>query len=113
MAATGAVAAWRRRAGSAARRSSRSRARSAFGCIAEMFKLSITQVHQRHRSIEFRQFLDTIEATVPRHLDVHVITDNYGTHKTPLIRNWSAKRRRFHVHFNPTYGSWLYHRFAG
>ena len=44
---------------------------------------------------------------MPRHLDVHLIMDNYGTHKTPLIRNWFAKRPRFHVHFTPTYGSWL------
>jgi transposase len=67
----------------------------------------ITQFHQRHRSTEFRQFLDTVDAAVPRHLDVHLIMDNYGTHKTPLIRNWFAKRPRFHVHFTPTYGSWL------
>jgi transposase len=67
----------------------------------------ITQFHQRHRSTEFRQFLDAIEAAVPRHLDVHLIMDNYGTHKTRLIRNWFAKRPRFHVHFTPTYGSWL------
>ena len=66
----------------------------------------ITQFHQRHRSSEFRQFLDAVEAAVPRHLDVHMIMDNYGTHKTPLIRNWFAKRPRFHVHFTPTYGSW-------
>jgi len=67
----------------------------------------ITQFHQRHRSTEFRQFLDAIDAAVPRHLDVHLIMDNYGTHKTALIRNWFAKRPRFHVHFTPTYGSWL------
>lgn len=67
----------------------------------------ITQFHQRHRSTEFRQFLDAIDAAVPRHLDVHLIMDNYGTHKTPLIRNWLAKRPRFHVHFTPTSGSWL------
>ncbi|MPZ20989.1 MAG: IS630 family transposase [Luteitalea sp.] len=67
----------------------------------------ITQFHQRHRSIEFRQFLDAVDAAVPRHLDVHLIMDNYGTHKTPLIRHWFAKRPRFHVHFTPTYGSWL------
>ena len=67
----------------------------------------ITQFHQRHRSTEFRQFLDAVEAAVPRHLDVHLIMDNYGTHKTPLIRHWFAKRPRFHVHFTPTYGSWL------
>jgi transposase len=44
---------------------------------------------------------------VPAELDVHIIMDNYGTHKTPLIRAWLAKRPRFHVHFTPTYGSWL------
>ena len=67
----------------------------------------ITQFHQRHRSVQFREFLDLIDAQVPRDLDVHIIMDNYGTHKTPLIRNWFAKRPRFHVHFTPTYGSWL------
>jgi transposase len=67
----------------------------------------ITQFHQRHRSAQFRQFLDLIDARVPRSLDVHIIMDNYSTHKTALIRNWFAKRPRFHVHFTPTYGSWL------
>ena len=67
----------------------------------------ITQFHQRHRSAQFREFLDLIDAQVPRALDVHIIMDNYSTHKTPLIRNWFAKRPRFHVHFTPTYGSWL------
>ena len=66
----------------------------------------ITQLHQR-RSTEFRQFLDAVDAAVPRRLDVHLIMDNYGTHKTPLIRNWLTKRPRFHVHCTPTYGSWL------
>jgi transposase len=67
----------------------------------------ITQFHQRHRSAQFREFLDLIDARVPRGLDVHLIMDNYSTHKTPVIRNWFAKRPRFHVHFTPTYGSWL------
>ena len=67
----------------------------------------ITQFHQRHRSAQFREFLDLIEAHVPRRLDVHIIMDNYSTHKTALIRTWFAKRPRFHVHFTPTYGSWL------
>src|SRR6266436_4672226 len=67
----------------------------------------ITQFHQRHRSVQFREFLDLIDAEVPQSLDVHIIMDNYGTHKTPLIRHWFAKRPRFHVHFTPTYGSWL------
>ncbi len=67
----------------------------------------ITQFHHRHRSPQFRDFLDLIEARVPRSLDVHIIMDNYSTHKTALIQNWFAKRPRFHVHFTPTYGSWL------
>ena len=67
----------------------------------------ITQFHHRHRSAQFREFLDLIEAHVPRRLDVHIIMDNYSPHKTALIRNWFIKRPRFHVHFTPTYGSWL------
>lgn len=67
----------------------------------------IGETHRRHRSVEFRKFLDTIERNVPPALDVHVVMDNYGTHKTALIRNWFAKRPRFHAHFTPTYGSWL------
>src|SRR5215469_5956028 len=67
----------------------------------------IGQLHRRHRSTEFRKFLDRIEAEVPSQLDVHIIADNYGTHKTALIRKWFAKRPRFHVHFTPTYGSWI------
>src|ERR1700745_1311296 len=67
----------------------------------------IGQLHRRHRSQEFRGFLDTIEANVPADLDVHIVLDNYGTHKTSLIRKWFAKRPRFHLHFTPTYGSWI------
>jgi transposase len=67
----------------------------------------IGQTHRRHRSTEFRAFLDTIEENVPAELDVHLILDNYGTHKTQLIRNWLAKRPRFHLHFTPTSASWL------
>jgi transposase len=67
----------------------------------------IGQNQQRHRSEEFRNFLDTIERNVPEELDVHLIMDNYGTHKTKLIQNWLAKRPRFHVHFTPTSASWL------
>ena len=65
----------------------------------------IGQLHQRQRTREFRQFLDTIEATVPAELDVHLILDNYGTHKTAVIRRWLLKRPRFHVHFTPTSAS--------
>jgi len=63
--------------------------------------------YRRHRSREFRRFLDLIEAQVPADLDVHLILDNYGTHKTPLIQRWLAKRPRFHLHFTPTSSSWL------
>jgi transposase len=67
----------------------------------------IGQLHRRHRSTEFRQFLDAIETNVPADLQAHIIMDNYGTHKTALIRKWFAKRPRFHVHFTPTYASWI------
>jgi transposase len=67
----------------------------------------IGQLHRRHRSREFREFLDVIDAQVPAELDAHIIVDNYGTHKTVMIRKWFAKRPRFHVHFTPTYGSWI------
>ncbi|HEX2463122.1 MAG TPA: IS630 family transposase [Thermoanaerobaculia bacterium] len=67
----------------------------------------VAQTHRRHRSIEFRKFLDQIDAAVPEDLEIHLVLDNYGTHKTPLIERWLAKRPRVHVHFTPTYGSWL------
>jgi transposase len=67
----------------------------------------VGECHRRHRSIEFRKFLDTIETVVPAALDVHLILDNYGTHKTAVIRRWLAKRPRFHLHFTPTGASWL------
>lgn len=67
----------------------------------------IGQMQRRHRSVEFRTFLDTIEKNVPPNLDVHLILDNYGTHKTRLIHDWLAKRPRFHLHFTPTSASWL------
>jgi transposase len=67
----------------------------------------IGELHRRHRSVEFRKFLDTIDGAVPDELDVHLILDNYGTHKTALIRTWLAKRPRFHVHFTPTSASWI------
>jgi transposase len=80
---------------------------SLFAALNAVSGKVITEMHQRHRSIEFRKFLDTIEANVPADMGVHVIMDNLSTHKAPLIRGWFAKRPRFHVHFTPTYGSWL------
>jgi transposase len=67
----------------------------------------LAQTHRRHRSLEFRKFLDLIDASLPSEAEIHLVMDNYGTHKTALIRNWFAKRPRYHVHFTPTYGSWL------
>ena len=67
----------------------------------------IGQGYPRHRAQEFRQFLDKIEARVPRDLDVHLIWDNYATHKTTLVRDWLAKRPRWHGHLTPTSSSWL------
>ena len=67
----------------------------------------IGQMHRRYRSHEFLQFLRTAEASVPDDLEVHVVMDNYGTHKTPTVRNWFARHARFHVHFTPTSASWL------
>ncbi len=67
----------------------------------------ISQLQRRHRSVEFRKFLDTIEANVPPELDVHLVMDNYGTHKTPMIRRWLVRHPRYHVHFTPTSASWL------
>lgn len=63
--------------------------------------------YKQHRAAEFRRFLDAVDRAVPAELDVHLVMDNYATHKTPMIRNWLAKRPRYHVHFTPTYASWL------
>ncbi|WP_083531010.1 IS630-like element ISMex18 family transposase [Methylobacterium sp. AMS5] len=62
---------------------------------------------RRHRSIEFRAFLDQVEADVPKDLDVHLVLDNAATHKTKLIHDWLLKRPRWHLHFTPTSASWL------
>jgi transposase len=67
----------------------------------------IGKCYPRHRAAEFRKFLDAIEANVPRELDVHLVMDNYATHKTPLIRDWLVRRPRWHVHLTPTSSSWL------
>lgn len=63
--------------------------------------------YKRHRAAEFRRFLDAIDAAVPADLDIHLVMDNYATHKAPTIKAWLAKRPRYHVHFTPTYASWL------
>jgi transposase len=67
----------------------------------------IGKCYARHRATEFRKFLDEIEAAVPPDLHVHLVMDNYATHKTKLIRNWFARWPRWHVHLTPTSSSWL------
>jgi transposase len=63
--------------------------------------------HRRHRAREFRAFLDEIDRNVPPDLEVHLVLDNLRTHKTGLIRDWLAKRARYHLHFTPTSASWI------
>jgi len=67
----------------------------------------ISELHRKHRAAEFKKFLATIDKTVPAELDIHLICDNYGTHKTPAIKAWLAKHPRFHMHFTPTGSSWI------
>jgi transposase len=98
------------RPGQAARRShdyKRHGTTSPFAALDIATGAVIGKCYGRHRAKEFRKFLDEIEANVPGDLDVHLVMDNYATHKTPLIRNWLAKRPRWHVHLTPTSASWL------
>jgi transposase len=67
----------------------------------------IGQCFAKHRSQEFRKFLDLIDQSVPADLEVHLVLDNYATHKTELIKQWLLKRPRYHLHFTPTHASWL------
>ena len=67
----------------------------------------IGEVHRRHRAKEFLAFLRTIDEATPAKLDVHLVMDNYGTHKTPSVKAWMARHPRFHAHFTPTSSSWL------
>ena len=67
----------------------------------------ISTIHRRHRSIEFKKFLAKIDAEVPDGLQVHLVCDNYSTHKSPTVLTWLAAHPRFHMHFTPTYSSWI------
>jgi transposase len=67
----------------------------------------IGRLHSRHRAIEFKQFLQTLDREVPAELDVHLVLDNASTHKTPVIKRWLAAHPRFVLHFTPTSSSWL------
>jgi len=67
----------------------------------------ISALHRRHRATEFKKFLAKIDTEVPDHLQVHLVCDNYGTHKHPTVARWLAAHPRFHMHFTPTYSSWI------
>ena len=67
----------------------------------------ISELHRQHRATEFKKFLISIDKTVPEGLDVHLVCDNYGTHKTPAIKAWLGRHPRFHMHFTPTGSSWI------
>ena len=67
----------------------------------------IGSLHRRHRAAEFKKFLERIDAEVPQELDVHLVLDNYATHKTPDIMRWLLRHPRFHLHVTPTSSSWL------
>jgi transposase len=98
------------RPGQAARRShdyTRHGTTSLFAALDIATGRVIGKCYPRHRAAEFRKFLDEIEANVPRDLDVHLVMDNYATHKTPLIRDWLVRRPRWHIHLTPTSSSWL------
>jgi transposase len=68
---------------------------------------AITSLHRRHRATEFKKFLTKIDTAVPNGLEIHLICDNYGTHKHPIIKTWLQTHPRVHLHFTPTYSSWL------
>jgi transposase len=67
----------------------------------------IAQPYRRHRHQEFLRFLKLIDAAVPKDLELHLVLDNYATHKTPAIKEWLLKHPRFHLHFTPTSSSWM------
>ena len=69
----------------------------------------IAACHARHRAREFRHFLNTIDASVPADLEIHLVLDNYATQKAPTIRRWLRQHPRYHLHFIPTSSSWLNH----
>lgn len=67
----------------------------------------LTQCKPRHRHQEFLSFLKHIEANVPKNLDLHLVIDNYCTHEHATVKQWFARHKRFHIHYTPTYASWL------
>ncbi len=80
---------------------------SLFAAMDVASGITISNCYRRHRHQEFLRFLNDIDANLPRGLDVHLVLDNYGTHKVTKVRAWLARHPRYHVHFTPTSGSWL------
>jgi transposase len=80
---------------------------SLFAAMDVASGVTISTCYRRHRHQEFLRFLDQIDENLPAGLDVHLVMDNYGTHKVAKVRSWFARHPRYHVHFTPTSGSWL------
>jgi len=80
---------------------------SLFAAMDVASGVTISTCYRRHRHQEFLRFLNQIEDSLPAGMDVHLVMDNYGTHKVARVRNWLARHPRYHVHFTPTSGSWL------
>jgi len=80
---------------------------SLFAAMDVASGVTISNCYRRHRHQEFLRFLNDVDANLPRGLEVHLVMDNYGTHKVSKVRGWLARHPRYHVHFTPTSGSWL------
>jgi len=80
---------------------------SLFAALDVASGVTISSCYRRHRHQEFLRFLNDIDANLPGGFDVHLVMDNYGTHKVNKVRTWLARHPRYHVHFTPTSGSWL------
>ena len=80
---------------------------SLFAAMDMASGVTISTCYRRHRHQEFLRFLNDIEASLPKGFDVHLVMDNYGTHKVSKVQKWLARHPRYHVHFTPTSGSWL------
>jgi transposase len=80
---------------------------SLFAALDVASGVTISNCYRRHRHQEFLRFLNDVDANLPRGLEVHLVMDNYGTHKVSKVRAWLTRHPRYHVHFTPTSGSWL------
>src|SRR5262249_61962422 len=81
--------------------------RSLFAAMEVVQGVTMSTGYRRHRHQELLRFLNDVEDNLPAGLDVHLVMDNYGTHKVAKVRGWLSRHPRYHVHFTPTSGSWL------